>query len=297
VAIAFDYQILYDSPALTVADIQWHAHEARPTSEFQSPRAEITFQRRGLFHKRCGGREVACDPNTLLFIEAEQPYRLTHPIPGPCACTALLVPRDVLAGSGLPQQPPAGDAPARLFDFEDCPSTLGFTRTQEVLLALARRRDPADGLRIEELGLTLVRAAVTRGLRFQRGRFRGNRAATERAHRDWVQAVKSLLTQRFGARMSLMDLAKAVHCAPAHLCWVFRQQTGMSIHRYRTNLRLRAALAELADGQTNLARLAAELGFSSHSHFATVFRREMGFSPSQMARRERAEWAARFVEI
>jgi AraC-like DNA-binding protein len=61
---------------------------------------------------------------------------------------------------------------------------------------------------------------------------------------------------------------------------MFQQQTGMPVHRYLTQLRLRAALERLADAD-DITSLAIDLGFSSHSHFTDVFRREFGKTPSE----------------
>ena len=46
-------------------------------------------------------------------------------------------------------------------------------------------------------------------------------------------------------------------------------------------LRLRAALERIADGE-DVATLALALGFSSHSHFTSAFRRAFGVAPSQV---------------
>ena len=45
-------------------------------------------------------------------------------------------------------------------------------------------------------------------------------------------------------------------------------------------LRLREALGRIRDGHDDLAALADELGFSSHSHLSANFRRTFGVAPS-----------------
>ena len=69
------------------------------------------------------------------------------------------------------------------------------------------------------------------------------------------------------------------------LCRAFRRATGSTLHAWREERRMRAALAALADGADDLTRLALDLGYSSHSHFTARFRRTFGRSPSA-ARRE-----------
>jgi AraC-like DNA-binding protein len=84
----------------------------------------------------------------------------------------------------------------------------------------------------------------------------------------------------YGEKASLDDVGRAAHASPFHLARLFRRDSGLTIHQYRHRLRLRAALARIADGETNLSELALELGFSSHSHLTDVFRAAFGLSPA-----------------
>ena len=65
-----------------------------------------------------------------------------------------------------------------------------------------------------------------------------------------------------------------------HLARVFKARTGFSLHAYRNQLRLRAALERLAEPGVDLIDIALDLGFSSHSHFTETFRRSFGKTPS-----------------
>ncbi|MGH9769987.1 MAG: helix-turn-helix transcriptional regulator [Blastocatellia bacterium] len=80
--------------------------------------------------------------------------------------------------------------------------------------------------------------------------------------------------------LTLDDIARAVGASPFHLARLFQRRTGAPVHRYLTCLRLRASLERLADGASDLAALAFELGFSIHSHFTDSFRREFGRAPA-----------------
>jgi AraC-like DNA-binding protein len=108
------------------------------------------------------------------------------------------------------------------------------------------------------------------------------RIGTDAEYSDRAEAVKTYLASRLGERITLDEIAQAMHWSPFHLARVFQQRTGVPIHRYLTGLRLRASLERLADGASDLARLALELGFSSHSHFSDAFRREFGCAPSEV---------------
>jgi AraC-like DNA-binding protein len=95
-----------------------------------------------------------------------------------------------------------------------------------------------------------------------------------------VEEVRELLASQPTASWCLESIAQAVYCSPFHLARQFRAMTGETIARYLVRLRLALALDHLAQGETDLAWLAVELGFSHHSHFSARFRSIFGMTPS-----------------
>jgi len=65
--------------------------------------------------------------------------------------------------------------------------------------------------------------------------------------------------------------------------WTCRLVTGASLHQYRDQLRLHAALNRLEGGQ-DLTTIGLDVGYSSHSHFTAAFRRTFGHPPSRLRR-------------
>jgi len=99
-------------------------------------------------------------------------------------------------------------------------------------------------------------------------------------HVERTEAAKNYLAAHIGENVLLDEVASAVNASPFNFARIFQQQTGLPIHRYLMQLRLRVALERLPDSD-DLTSLALELGFSSHSHFTDVFRREFGKTPSE----------------
>jgi AraC-like DNA-binding protein len=95
----------------------------------------------------------------------------------------------------------------------------------------------------------------------------------------WGEPVKEVLAARLGDRLTLADLGRELGVSPYHLARSFRRATGLSIHQYRIQLRLRTALPRLRDG-VDLSSLGLDLGFASHSHFTHSFRCLFGLPPS-----------------
>lgn len=95
-----------------------------------------------------------------------------------------------------------------------------------------------------------------------------------------AEAVRSVLARRYTEPLALADVAADVGVSAYHLHRRFRATTGWTIHAYRDQLRLREGLARVLDGEQDLAVLACELGYTSHSHFTARFRRAFGAIPS-----------------
>ena len=99
-------------------------------------------------------------------------------------------------------------------------------------------------------------------------------------HATLTAAVLRQMQRAPGATHRLVAVGARLGVSPYHVAHVFREQTGLSVHRYLLRLRLAIALDLLAGGAMNLSALALDLGFSSHSHFSSVFRRSTGLSPT-----------------
>lgn len=158
----------------------------------------------------------------------------------------------------------------------DVPSApLGRADAYSFLLArrLARRLD--DALFVEETAAELIARAVC-GPAPPSGR----RAATRRDRTELAEAAKDLLLARLTEPLSLGDLAAELHVSPYHLTRVFRERTGRTLTAYLHDLRVRAAVDRL--GEDSLSRIAADLGYSSPSHFTDRFRAAFGVPPSQL---------------
>ena len=93
--------------------------------------------------------------------------------------------------------------------------------------------------------------------------------------------VQELIAVRYRDKLSLKTISQLLGWSEFHLCREFRKHRGRTIHQFRTELRMRDALESLASGADDLTRLALDLGFSSHSHFTSTFRRAFGMTPSE----------------
>ena len=81
----------------------------------------------------------------------------------------------------------------------------------------------------------------------------------------------------------LATLARTVHLSSSHLSRIFKEQTGVSITRFRSQQRLQRFLRLYGTGRRTTALAAAlEAGFGSYAQFHRVFREQTGRSPSAL---------------
>ena len=77
-----------------------------------------------------------------------------------------------------------------------------------------------------------------------------------------------------------MAAAAETRGSPVYLTQVFQQVEGLPLYRYLLRLRLARAL-DLIPQREDIAALAQDLGFSSHSHFSAAFRQAYGMTPAE----------------
>lgn len=77
--------------------------------------------------------------------------------------------------------------------------------------------------------------------------------------------------------------ANSLHQSERTFARFFRAQTGMAFGEWRQHACLVAALSGLASGRP-VTTVALELGYESPGAFSTMFRRRLGFKPSDVAR-------------
>ncbi len=273
------YRSLFEGPVVSLRDYDCRAGRGGPAAEEYSGSNNVVLMRHGAFCKHFGRRGVTADVNQAVFFSQGSTYRVSHPADCGDRGTVLVAAAPVLHDLVRRIDPAREAHPERPFPFITGPCETGVVWRHRELVRRLEAAAP-DPLWVEETALQLL-ADVLRAAFARHGQpRRRHRPATGAAHADLAEAAKAYLAARLGERITLAGVARAVHAAPFHLARVFRQHTGLPVHRYLTRLRLRAALERLAGGATDLTAAALDLGFSSHSHFTDAFRREFGRTPS-----------------
>jgi len=249
-----------------VCDVRCHA----PPLAWSPPEVAqgyvLVFVRAGNFSRRVNGRERFMDAVSAYFEIPGGEQQIAHPSTDGDACTAIELSED-LAGVL------ADDDPARLSQPRLTP-----TDAAVGVQLLTRQASRGDQFEVSETVIRLVSAAITGP-----GRLRSPpRATTETAWLGLADGTKQILSCDPG--VSLHELARRQSVSPHHLSRVFHACTGKTVSAYRNQLRVRAALERLAEGERSLTGLASDLGFADHAHLARTVRREAGAVPSALRR-------------
>jgi AraC-like DNA-binding protein len=267
---------LFATPLVTVGRWRCPADCAVFTDSGPARAHLFFFPRTSVWVEHEGGRRFVADPTVVTFYNAGQRYRRYPLSPDGDRGEWFAVDRRVAEEILAAWDP---DAPARgsqLFPFTHGPSDRVSYLWQRAVFEHVCRTVQPDALLVEESMLAVLERVVASA----HGRL--VRPPLGPRDHDRVDAAQSLLAKRFPDPLGLHDLAAYAGCSAFHLARVFRQLTGHSLHGYRTELRLRSALDSLASGASDLVTLALALGYSSHSHFTSVFRQAFGLTPSEV---------------
>lgn len=168
------------------------------------------------------------------------------------------------------------DRPDRPFRFPFAPASAELYGRQRVLLSSLASGEPLEPAAVQEVVIGLVREvlAAVHGA--------PSDVQEQMADSRHFAAARLEVLRSFCEPLSLRVLAERVGVSVPHLSRLFRAHAGKSVHQMVIELRLRASLDALRDPRVDVSALAADLGFSSHSHFTAAFRRAFGQTPSAM---------------
>src|SRR5580704_7094756 len=260
---------LLKSPVVTIRDTYCRGTCRHQSAEECATSTQLVFPYRGVYVRHVGFDQAVAEANQVLFFNAFEGYRISHPVPGGDASLTLVISEAILReiapttflrdGVNLLFRQPRLRIDAR-------------TQALVALLRHSLRQKIAEPLQAETLSLTLVQRALGPRTTHVAGATLGRQRLVDR--------VKLVLASDLARRWTLAEIAAEVRGSPVYLTQVFQQVEGLPLYRYQLRLRLARALDLIAQ-YDDLTALSLDLGFSSHSHFSAAFREAYGRSPSQ----------------
>jgi AraC-like DNA-binding protein len=268
----FTVQSLLKTPSVSVRDVYCRGSCRHQSAEECAGATQFVFPYRGVYVRHMGRDAAVAEANQVLFFNAGEPYRVSHPVPGGDASLTLIVDEPLLREL----TPPGFLRDGAAFAFRR--QRLRIDPRAQALVALLRhslREKIAEPLEAEGLALTLVRRSLGPRTTHAAGASFGRQRLVDRA--------KLVLASDLARRWTLAEIASELRASPVYLTQVFQQVEGVPLYRYQLRLRLARAL-DLLGQYEDLTALGLDLGFSSHSHFSAAFRSVYGRSPSEFKR-------------
>ena len=274
---------LYRGALFAIDDWRCAGHDTPRRSEEWCQDDRIVVTRRGVWELEIAGSARLADPMNVTFWNRDAHYRVRHPVPGGDDCTVFRL--TALGGQALRERSPSRNAPesgptfvnrSRLIDG---PSYLLHRRALE---RARQANSAADPMAVEEPALAFLDHVTGESAAHAR-------TDPARGQSRHVDRACDIVASDFKQPLTVEGIARRAQCSPFHLSRLFRRATGVTLYRAVVRMRLRSGLERLLDEPANVARIALDSGFASHSHFADAFRAEYGCSPSE-ARKLRHGW-------
>lgn len=238
-------------------DHGWSAEE--PVGGFA-----VVLVRSGVFRRRVDGVELLADRMVGYCERPGSVQQIAHPFGGD-TCTAIGLSEKVL-GSLIDPDRFRSDSPLLI--------TPVFDLAHRALLKSIRQR--------VDQGELVEQATCLAGHLLESGHEgpQAARSSPAALHARLADRVREALGG--DPHLGLNELASVNGVSIYHLSRVFRAVTGMTLSRYRIRLRARLAIDRIANGEQNLALLAADLGFADQAHMTRTLRLETELTPGQL---------------
>lgn len=96
-----------------------------------------------------------------------------------------------------------------------------------------------------------------------------------------IASLTEMIERDLTENMSIEKMAEGVALSTSRLSHLFREQTGLSIRRFRLWKRMKNTLL-LFEGGANLTEASVRSGFTDSAHFSNACRKLLGIMPSQL---------------
>src|SRR5258707_9133827 len=87
----FAVEHLLKTPTVTVRDVYCQGSRREQTAEECTNATQLVFPYRGVYARHLGRDQAVAEANQVLFFNATEGYRVSHPVPGGDACLSLVI--------------------------------------------------------------------------------------------------------------------------------------------------------------------------------------------------------------
>lgn len=111
----------------------------------------------------------------------------------------------------------------------------------------------------------------------------GISAGKSKINKDNLYISKAIqyMQEYYFTNITIKDICSKIYLSPCHFKRVFKDYTNRTPYQYLVNIRLDKAKEILKKGDYSMEEAARLCGFINPGHFSTVFKRNVGMSPSE----------------
>lgn len=102
----------------------------------------------------------------------------------------------------------------------------------------------------------------------------------ELSNGNFIRMIE-FLNQNYAQDISTNDLAQYMHLNPGYLSKIFKRETGTTVTKYITSLRILKSKQMLDSGNYSISEIAAATGFNDYFYFLKTFKKVTGLTPKQ----------------
>ncbi len=96
-----------------------------------------------------------------------------------------------------------------------------------------------------------------------------------------IKPAIDYIREHFQEQISIDEVAHSAHLSVSRLSHIFKEQTGMTIIDYMTNMRIEYAKELLISTNKNCTEICFEAGYNNQSYFTRTFKEISGMTPRQ----------------
>ncbi|VVM31717.1 response regulator transcription factor [Terribacillus sp. AE2B 122] len=100
-----------------------------------------------------------------------------------------------------------------------------------------------------------------------------------------MRKLTDYIKAHYHESLSLSDIANHFHFSPSYLSNYFSANSKEGFSEYLNRVRIEAAITLLRQNDIPISKISEQVGFSDHSYFCRVFKKQTSYSPSQYRRK------------
>ena len=113
------------------------------------------------------------------------------------------------------------------------------------------------------------------------GRLLSGFKAISREHNKITEVKNTVLSQYHHNFLSVAYLARQINCSADYLSWLFHKETGETLNRYITHLRMKRSADLLKNTDYTISEISWICGYKTPAYFSRAFSRYHSYSPGK----------------